>query len=379
MRKNIVAYLTLVIGLLIFSGCSHDSIEPTTKIDDKEIDNSDIQKVDQQATSQSTLKVHYIDVGQADATLLQLVDQNETMNLLIDTGDWNATDVVTYLYSKNIKDIDIVTVTHPHADHIGQLEKIIEGFSVTEVWMNGETATSQVFANSLEAIEKRSIDYYEPEVGDVFDIGPLEITILHPDSLTGNTNNNSLAMRLQYGEISFLFTGDAEQLAENAILASGANIQANILHLGHHGSNTSSTSDFLQAVNPEIAIYSAGVDNSYGHPDVEVVDRISERDVPLYGTDTHGTIIVETDGKTYTVMTQKQGTLSQQSVGKSCLDINTANAEELQEITHIGPAFAKALIELRPYRTVDELTNIKGVGPGRLHDIKSQGLACVGG
>lgn len=88
---------------------------------------------------------------------------------------------------------------------------------------------------------------------------------------------------------------------------------------------------------------------------------------------------METDGKTYTVMTQKQGTLSQQSVGKSCLDINTANAEELQEITHIGPAFAKALIELRPYRTVDELTNIKGVGPGRLHDIKSQGLACVGG
>ena len=162
MRKNIVTYLTLVIGLLIFSGCSNNSIEPTAKIDDKEIDTSEIQKVDQEVTSHSTLKVHYIDVGQADATLLQLFDQNETINLLIDTGDWNAADVVTYLHSQKIKDIDIIAVTHPHADHIGQLDKIIEEFSVTEVWMNGETTTSQVFAKSLEAIEKHDVDYYEP-------------------------------------------------------------------------------------------------------------------------------------------------------------------------------------------------------------------------
>jgi len=270
-------------------------------------------------------------------------------------------------------------VTHPHADHIGQLDKIIEEFSVTEVWMNGETATSQVFAKSLEAIEKYNVDYYEPEVGEVFDIGPLEITVLHPDALSANTNNNSLAMRLQYGEVSFLFTGDAEQQAENAILGSGANIQAKILHLGHHGSNTSSTPDFVQAVNPEIAIYSAGVDNSYGHPDAEVIDHITASNIPLYGTDTHGTIIVETDGKTYTVMTNKQGTLPRQPAGQSCLDINTASEEELQEITNIGPALATALIKLRPYRSVDELTTVKGIGPGRLHDIKSQGLACVGG
>ncbi|MEK5037615.1 MBL fold metallo-hydrolase [Sporosarcina sp. FSL K6-3457] len=379
MRKNIVAYLTLVIGLLIFSGCSHDSIEPTTKIDDKVIDNSEIQKVDQQATSHSTLKVHYLDVGQADATLLQLFDQDETINLLIDTGDWNTSDVVTYLHSQNIEDIDIIAVTHPHADHIGQLDKIIEDFSVTEVWMNGETATSQVFAKSLEAIEKHDVDYYEPEVGEIFDIGPLEITVLHPDALSANTNNNSLAMRLQYGEVSFLFTGDAEQQAENAILASGANIQAKILHLGHHGSNTSSTPDFVQAVNPEIAIYSAGVDNSYGHPDAEVVDRIHASNIPLYGTDTHGTIIVETDGKSYTIMTDKQGTLPRSPTGQSCLDINTASDEELQEITHIGPTLADSVIKLRPFRSVDELTNVKGIGPGRLHDIKSQGLACVGG
>lgn len=379
MRKNIVTYLTLVIGLLIFSGCSNDSVEPTAKIDDREIDIGETQEVNQQVTSHSTLKVHYIDVGQADATLLQLSNKDETINLLIDTGDWNATDVVTYLHSQNIKDIDIIAVTHPHADHIGQLDKIIEEFSVTEVWMNGETATSQVFAKSLDAIEKHDVDYYEPEVGEIFDIGPLEIIVLHPDALTANTNNNSLAMRLQFGEVSFLFTGDAEQQAENAILNSGANIQAKFLHLGHHGSNTSNTPEFIQAVNPEIAIYSAGVDNSYGHPDAEVIDRINMSNIPLYGTDTHGTIIIETDGKTYTVMTNKQGTLPRQPAGQSCLDINTASEEKLQEITHIGPALASALIKLRPYRSVDELTNVKGIGPGRLHDIKSQGLACIGG
>lgn len=376
MRKNIVAYLTLIISLLIFSGCSNDIIEPAPELDNVGIDTGDAKEVSQ---PNGTMKVHYIDVGQADATLLQIVDQNETINVLIDTGDWNATDVVTYLHSQNIKDIDIIAVTHPHADHIGQLGKIIEEFSVTEVWMNGETATSQVFAKSLEAIEKHDVDYYEPEVGEVFDVGPLEITILHPDALTANTNNNSLAIRLQYGDVSFLFTGDAEQQAENAILSSGANIQAKILHLGHHGSNTSSTPDFVQAVNPEIAIYSAGVDNSYGHPDAEVIDLITASNIPIYGTDTHGTIIVETDGKTYTVMTNKQGTLPHQPVGQSCLDINTASEEKLQEITNIGPALANALIKLRPYRSIDELTNVKGIGPARLHDIKSQGLACIGG
>ncbi|MFJ7934497.1 MBL fold metallo-hydrolase [Sporosarcina sp. NPDC096371] len=372
MRKKIVAYLTLFISLLIFSGCSNDIIEPVSKLDNVEIDTGDAQQ-------NGTLKVHYIDVGQADATLLQVIDKDESINLLIDTGDWNASDVVDYLHAQNIKDIDIIAVTHPHADHIGQLDKIIGEFSVTEVWMNGETANSGVFAKSLEAIEKHNVEYYEPEVGEVFDIGPLEIAILHPNALSANTNNNSLAMRLQYGEVSFLFTGDAEQQAEQAILTNGANIHAQILHLGHHGSNTSSTPEFLQAVKPEIAIYSAGIDNSYGHPDAEVVDRIHSRDIPLYGTDTHGTIMVETDGKTYTVMTQKQGTLSQPTAGNSCLDINTASEEDVQQITHIGPALASELIKLRPYHSIDELTTIKGIGPARLQDIKSQGLACVGG
>lgn len=376
MLKHLTAYLFLIISLLVISGCSDEFIQPVSDTNDKKIDADEIVKFDADA---STMKLHYIDVGQADATLLQFSDDGEALTVLIDTGDWNATDVVAYLKSQNISDIDIIAITHPHADHIGQLDKIIETFNVTEVWMNGETANSQVFAKSLEAIEKHEVDYYEPEVGEIFDIGTLEIEILHPKSLSSNTNNNSLVMRMQYDEVSFLFTGDAEQQAENEILASGADISAKILQLGHHGSNTSSTHNFLQAVNPEIAIYSAGEGNSYEHPDAEVIDLVNANGILLYGTDTHGTIIVETDGKNYHVMTHEQGTLPRDSAITACVNINTASEEEVQQITHIGATLASELIKLRPYDSIDELIDINGIGDARLKDIKEQGIACLGG
>lgn len=377
MLKHLAASLFLLIGLLILSGCSDEFTQPVFDTNDKKITADANQKT---TTDDSTMKVHYIDVGQADATLLEFSDEGEAFTLLIDTGDWNQADVVDYLELQNVNEIDMIAITHPHADHIGQLDKIIDKFNVTEVWMNGETANSQVFAKSLEAIEVNEVDYYEPEVGEIFDIGPLQIEVLHPKSLSANTNNNSLVMHMQYGEVSFLFTGDAEQQAENEILASGVDISAKILHLGHHGSKTSSTPDFLQAVQPEIAIYSAGEGNSYEHPDAEVVNLMNANNILLYGTDTHGTIIVETDGKGYHVMTNDQGTLPRDAiVDEACVNINTASEEEVQQITHIGAALATELINLRPYDSIDELIEINGIGAARLQDIKEQGIACLGG
>lgn len=322
----------------------------------------------------SGMKVHYIDVGQADATLLEIQEKNETFTMLIDTGDWNATDAVDYLKTQNIEVIDLIAITHPHADHIGQLEKIIQTFEVAEVWMNGEIANSQVFAKSLEAIEEHDIDYYEPKIGETFDIGKLQIEVLHPDSLSSNTNNNSLTMRMQYADVSFLFTGDAEQQAENELLARGVNVNAMIFHLGHHGSKTSNTVDFLKAVQPDIAIYSAGVGNSYGHPDTEVVQLMKENKIPLYGTDTHGTIILDTDGKEYRISTEKND-----AANDSCININTASQSELQKIIHIGPTLAAELVKLRPYESLHELTKINGIGDARLQDIQVEGIACLGG
>ena len=377
MLKHLAASLFLLIGLLVISGCSDESIQPVSDTNDKKITADENVTLN---TDGSTMKVHYIDVGQADATLLEFSHEGEAFTILIDTGDWNQTDVVTYLESQHVQEIDIIAITHPHADHIGQLDKIIDNFQVTEVWMNGETANSQVFAKSLEAIEINEVDYYEPEVGEIFDIGPLQIEILHPKSLTTHTNNNSLVMRIQYDEVAFLFTGDAEQQAENEILASGLTISAQILHIGHHGSKTSSTPDFLHAVQPEIAIYSAGEDNSYEHPDAEVVTLMNANNILLYGTDIHGTILVETDGKDYHVMTNDQGTLPRDVVAdEACVNINTASEEEVQQITHIGAALAVELIKLRPYHSIDELIDINGIGAARLQDIKAQGVACLGG
>lgn len=414
MLKKLTCYCSLLIVVFIFAGCTTGPDTPSSKIEidsvsadeekEEKVEKDELENeeevVEQQESSLPKMVVHYIDVGQADATLLEFTDEEDSYTILIDTGNWNSSEVVSYLQSENISEIDIIAITHPHADHIGQLDKVIEAFDVSEVWMNGESTNSQVFARALEAIEANGVDYYEPEVGEVFDIGPLEIAVLHPNSPNGSTNNNSIAMRLQYGEISFLFTGDGEEQAENEMLNRKANLKSNILHAGHHGSKTSTTESFLRAVDPEIAIYSAGVGNQYGHPNPEFINRINSNETELYGTDIHGTILVETDGLTYTVQLNKQGTIPSTSAAppeeevieeieiveestpvssESCVNINEATIEDIQRILHIGPERATLLIDGRPYSSVEDLDSINGIGPARIKDIIAQGIACIGG
>ncbi|MFD1928499.1 MBL fold metallo-hydrolase [Sporosarcina siberiensis] len=414
MRYKLFTYLYILVGLLFLSGCGTGNIETTietdasskdeitTNLESPEIienpskdDKVEVLEIDPLL---SKMTVHYIDVGQADATLLEFNDGNEEYKMLIDTGNWSSSDVVSYLHTQNIKDIDIIAITHPHADHIGQLDQVINEFNVDEVWMNGEVVNSQIFAASIAAIKINDVDYYEPQVDDVFDIGPVEVSILHPNTLLRSTNDNSLVLRIQYGEIIFLFTGDAERQAENEMVSIGVNLKAHILQVGHHGSSTSSTERFLQAVDPETAIYSAGAGNSYGHPNLETIERIEASGTHLYGTDVHGTILVETDGKTYTVLTSKQGTIQHHSPTgsdedneaeditytetkptSSCIDINTASDAEIQSIIHIGTSRHLDLINLRPFNSVDDLSKIKGIGPARIKDIIAQGFACTGG
>ena len=415
MIKNMFTSLYLFAGLLIFAGCGQGATQsplPDNVNDDSEVVEEQVKEeqsevveaevtdpVEQQNLPLSKMKVHYIDVGQADATLIEYSQGDEAFAILIDTGDWNSAEVVAYLQAHKITNIDIVAVTHPHADHIGQLDKIIQTFDVSEVWMNGETVNSQVFTSALTAIEDNNVDYYEPEVGDVFDIGPLEVAVVHPKSLSGDTNNNSIAIRLQYGEVSFLFTGDGEEEAESEMLTGGVNLKADILQVGHHGSKTSTTDRFLNAVKPDVAIYSASVDNQYGHPHIETISRLEKSGALVYGTDVHGTVIVETDGKTFSVHTNNQGTIKhtppkaetevvpapepkkeiQLASSGSCVNINSASEVEVQRIIHIGPARSQDLIQLRPYQSVDDLSKIKGIGPARIADILTQGIACIGG
>lgn len=455
-RKRFLAILFSFLAVFLFiSGCSQqpsdtnkadtakqEQMETTNKVADKtdtetesptadsqtdrpgndakkeDAPKGEVRKDQGQSKVLSMLKVHFIDVGQADSTLIEFSDGGEDYTILIDGGNWNRTNVVDYLRNMSVSEIDLAIATHPDADHIGQLDKVINQFDVGEVWMSGNTNTSRTFQRLLQAIDQQNVDYYEPRTGEEFDIGPLQIDVLYPKTISENDNEESISLKLTYGDVSFIFTGDAARNDELKMLQSGFNLDADILHLGHHGSNTSTHPSFLKAVSPSVAIYSAGVNNSYGHPHGEVVNLIKNSGAKLYGTDVHGTIIISTDGKTYNITTKKSGTVTSGSKGpadkkadnppaqqkeptptptpepkpepkpdkkpapainNNCININTASLQELQEIIHIGPARAEELINLRPFNSVDDLKRIKGIGPARLDDIKAQGRACVGG
>ncbi|MGY3714266.1 MBL fold metallo-hydrolase [Sutcliffiella cohnii] len=410
-KHHLLALFTVV--LFIFTGCAQESTnlgnntsvhnqeqnsidkEPPSIKEEIEVEKNANEKESQ---SLSELKVHYMNVGQADSTLLQFTVEGEAFHILIDAGNWNRNDVVNYLHAQNVSHIDIAIGTHPDADHIGQLDKVINTFDVGEVWMSGNTNSSQTFQRVLEAIDKSGADYYEPRMGDEFEIGSLEIAVLYPKTITENDNEESISLKITYGDIRFIFTGDASKKNELNMMQSGFDLDADILQLGHHGSSTSTDPAFLSTVNPSIAIYSAGVDNSYGHPHDEVVNLVQNAGIDLYGTDVHGTIIVSTDGKDYKVFTNKDGTITPSSkkgtpsgnkkteepkqdsnITKGCIDVNSASIDQLQGIKHIGIERAEQLVNIRPFKTIDDLSRITGIGPARIKDIKEQGLACVGG
>ncbi|MDE0583660.1 MBL fold metallo-hydrolase [Planococcus sp. A6] len=318
------------------------------------------------------LAVHYIDVGQGSATYLEW----DGYSMLIDAGDWNASDVLMYLDKLEVEKIDIAVGTHPDADHIGQLARVIETYEVGEVWMSGNPSSSNTFIRTLEAVDEAGIPYEEPRRGDEYEIGSLEIEVLHPEELSGDTNGDSLSFRISYGETAFIFTGDADMQAEQEMVAGNLPLEADILLMGHHGSNTSTGLEFLQAVEPDVAIYSAGIDNPYGHPYAEVLASVENEGAEVYGTDVNGTIIVETDGQEYSVETEREGVAKEGS--NRCVNINGASTAELSELTGIGEALAEAIIDERPFETLDDLTRVSGIGEGKLAGLKEQGLACVG-
>jgi competence protein ComEC len=253
---------------------------------------------------QGTLTLHFLDVGQGDATLLV----HPEVTVLIDTGRFDRRDVVPLLRERGIERIDLLVVTHPHADHIGQFDLVMASFVVDEVWWSGSTTTSATFGRALAALETSEARYEEPRAGSTTRVGPLTVDVLAPGSgdPLSDLNNASIALRITFGTFSLVTTGDAEAPSEARMLARVKDrLPAQVLRLGHHGSSTSTTAAFLAAVAPDVAIYSAGRDNQYGHPHRETVERLAAAGVPLYGTAQHGTITIVTDGITYEIRTQR--------------------------------------------------------------------------
>jgi len=257
----------------------------------------------QEPKPEGTLKIHFIDVGQGDAILIDLKD----VEVLIDGGD-RSPGVVPYLKNHVDGPLEAMIATHPHADHIGGLIDVLAAFEVQQIWYNGETATSKTYSDFMSAVNAENAKVGVATRGNAIEADGLSFKVLNPANLKGTPNNNSIVLCLDYGEVDFLFEGDAEKEAEGAMLVKSDMPvpDVEILKVGHHGSKTASSSDFLAVTTPEVAIYMAGEGNTYGHPHQETIQALSAIGAKIYGTDVHGSIIIATDGKTYSLQLQKQ-------------------------------------------------------------------------
>lgn len=250
-----------------------------------------------QTTADGMLTAHFIDVGQGDSALLQLPN-GQTM--LIDAGG----DVRGYIAALDIEKIDYLVATHPHSDHIAYMEEVIRDFDIGAVYMPRVSHTSKTFENMLLAIQEKGLTIKTAKAGvNILNADDLTIDIVAPVSDTyDDLNNYSAVIQVTYKDTAMLFTGDAEALSENQITA---DIDADVLKVGHHGSSTSSSTSFLDRVNPKIAVISCGEGNDYGHPHKEVLQRLNKRNVEIYRTDADGTVVITSDGEDLNVKCEK--------------------------------------------------------------------------
>lgn len=265
---------------------------------------------------QAPLTVKMLDVGQGDALLVRTAEQT----ILIDTGDLDAHDkLAAALQKEQVKTVDKLIITHPHADHLGGASVVFANCEVKAVYDNGQTTNTKFYREYLKTIKTKGIAYQALRDGDTLDFGGgVSFKVLSPtDAMVKdggkskdgkvNLNLNSITGRLSFGTFSMLFTGDAEKETEAGILQrhAAAELKSQVLKAPHHGSKTSSSEAYLKAVAPEAALISLGAGNDYGHPHKVTLDRYTKLGLSIWRTDQHGTITVTSDGKTYQIEGEK--------------------------------------------------------------------------
>lgn len=252
--------------------------------------------------SEDQVIAHYIDVGQGDASFIEFPN-GEVM--LIDAGIASSSEkIIDYIKNLGYDRIDYVIATHPHADHIGGLAEVIESFDIGTIYMPKAVSTSKTYENLLETIKDKGLSVKTGKAGvSVLQEDDLTIEMLAPNQdKYSSLNNYSIVLKIIYGNISFLYTGDAEELSEKEITE---NVEADVLKVGHHGSDTSSSEEFLEKVNPKYAIISVGEDNSYDHPASSTIEKLEKYTNHIYRTDLNGTVVVTTDGINIEVKTER--------------------------------------------------------------------------
>lgn len=246
------------------------------------------------ALNPDPMEVHFMDVGQGDATLVTCGGHA----MLIDTGDdTKGTAIQNYLQKQKITKLDYLILTHPDADHIGGAPVIITKFNIDRVFVSNFEKDNETYRKLIQSLDDKQITLLTPKVNSIYTLGTASITILAPDREYDNPNDASIAFLLKNGTRSFLFTGDAGEEAEQDLLKTGIDISADLYKVGHHGSKYSTSKEFFKAVDPFYAVISCGEGNSYGHPHAETLNTLRAAGVMVYRTDEEGTIIASTDGR----------------------------------------------------------------------------------
>ncbi len=243
-------------------------------------------------TSPDNLEIYYLDVGQADSILIRHLDNN----VLIDAGN-NADGklLVEYFNSLGINHFDYVIGTHAHEDHIGGMDDIIDNFRIDHFYMPGVITTTKTFEDVLDSLDAKKIKFETPQIDSIINLGDLKISILYVGDDKTDLNNTSIVLKLYYGDTSYLFTGDATSEVEKKII--NKDLKSDVLKVGHHGSQYSSSARFIKEVSPKYSIICVGKNNDYGHPKDVVLNKLNRINSTIYRTDRDGTILLKSDGK----------------------------------------------------------------------------------
>lgn len=287
MKKHSALLIVIIFVLsLMLNGCVVLNLNPSAP--------SNINTVPPAADG--TLKVHFIDVGQGDAILVQTP---AGQNMLVDAGDNSYGDaVIDYLVSQGVKQLDVVVGTHPHADHIGGLDTVINYFPVKKIYMPKAINNTKSFRDVLTAVKDKGLKVTTAKAGVALPLEGTDACFIAPvEDTYESLNNYSAVIKLDYGSQSFLLTGDAEAESEAQILNSGAALKSAVLKVGHHGSSTSTSAKFLKAAAPQYAVIMLAKDNPYNHPHTEILEKLNKAGIKIYRTDQNGTIVFTTDGK----------------------------------------------------------------------------------
>ncbi|WP_268627055.1 ComEC/Rec2 family competence protein [Paenibacillus alvei] len=286
MKKLYIPFLLLVV---LLTACTPTSTETQ----------GNIQKEKPKTQSSDVLKVYYLDVGQGDSTLIRTP---KGQHVLIDGGDNSqGENVVKYLKQYGVKELDAVIATHPDADHIGGLDTVLNAIPAKSVYAPRVSHTTKTYEDFLLAVKKQKLKIKSAKAGVDLPLDGVQTEFLAPVGDYGKDLNAwSAVLKVTYKNTSYLFSGDAERKSETDMVNSGANLKADVYKVGHHGSDTSTSAEFLKAIHPTYAVISVGKDNKYNHPKDVIMKRLKKANVKVFRTDKEGTVISISDGKSIT-------------------------------------------------------------------------------